>query len=116
LYRGNCWRQSYTHGAATHGASSEHGNHAYFKQEMCESQQIAWVELDYRWPNGSARPGPSRLRHGPLGLAWQTVSCQTGPRAAVAAQAQPVNMLAVLGRSGSTLAHLSILYNSAKNV
>jgi hypothetical protein len=37
-----------------------------------------------------------------------------GPRATVAAQARPVSLLAVSGRPGGTLAHLSILYNLAK--
>jgi hypothetical protein len=38
------------------------------------------------------------------------------PRATAAAQARPIGLPTMLGRPGSTLAHLSILYNLAKIV
>jgi hypothetical protein len=37
-----------------------------------------------------------------------------GRRAVTATQARPVSLLVVPGRPGSTMAHLSILYNLAK--
>jgi hypothetical protein len=74
------------------------------------------LRCSYRWPNGPARPGTARGRHGPPGPASEPCRAQMGRRAAAAAQARPVSLLVVPGRPGGTMAHLSILCNLAKNM